>query len=162
MGREIERKFLVAGEAWRRLVVRKRELLQGYLANTERTSVRVRTSGLEAWLNIKSGALTAARDEFEYAIPISDANELLAAVAQKPIIEKTRHWVPYGEFEWEIDVFHGGNDGLVVAEIELDFEEQNFPLPAWIGKEVTDLARYYNVNLVGHPYSSWDERERSA
>jgi adenylate cyclase len=161
MAREIERKFLLADDSWRRLVAREREFLQGYLANTRHTSVRVRTGGLEAWLNIKSGALTAVRDEFEYSIPIGDARALLESVAHRPIIEKTRHWVPYREFEWEIDVFHGANDGLVVAEIELDFEGQDFPVPTWIGKEVTDLTRYYNVNLIEHPYSRWDEQERS-
>jgi adenylate cyclase len=160
MAKEIERKFLLADDAWRSLVVRRRDMRQGYLANTDRTSVRVRISDAQAWLNIKSGALAAVRDEFEYEIPSGDARLLLDTVAQKPIVEKTRHWVPFDGFEWEIDEFHGRNEGLIVAEIELDFEEQSFSRPAWIGREVTDQPRYYNVNLVHRPYSTWDEQER--
>jgi adenylate cyclase len=121
--------------------------------------VRVRISGEDAWINIKCGGLTAVRDEFEYAIPLADARALLTAVAA-PLIEKTRHWVPYGGFEWEIDEFHGANAGLVVAEIELDDEHQRFPSPPWLGKEVTTLERYYNVSLVRRPYSQWNAAER--
>jgi adenylate cyclase len=159
MAKEIERKFLLASDAWRGLAVRSREMSQGYVAEGPRTSVRVRISADDAWLNIKCGSLAAARDEFEYAIPLADARALLKAVAA-PLIEKTRYWVPYAGFEWEIDEFHGVNAGLVVAEIELDDEHQSFSSPPWIGKEVTTLERYYNVNLVRRPYSQWNAVER--
>ena len=159
MAREIERKFLLASDAWRDLAVRRCEMRQGYIAEAPRTSVRVRISADDAWLNIKCGGFTAVRDEFEYAIPLADASALLAAVAP-PLIEKTRYWVPYAGFEWEIDEFHGVNAGLVVAEIELDDEHQRFSTPPWLGKEVTQLERYYNVNLVRRPYSQWKTEER--
>lgn len=159
MGREIERKFLLNGDVWRAAAVERVPMSQGYIARSDRTSVRVRLAGERAWLNIKSGGLVASRQEFEYSIPDADARELLA-LATGPLIEKTRHIVPYQGFEWEIDEFHGANQGLVVAEIELDDERQAFPRPAWIGAEVTHLARYYNVNMVRYPYSAWTEAER--
>lgn len=160
MAKEIERKFLLADDTWRGLAVRRSEMRQGYIAQGERVSVRVRVSERDAWLNVKVGGLAAVRDEFEYAIPLADAGALLDSVARQPLIEKTRYWVPYGGFEWEIDEFRGSNEGLVIAEIELDFEHQVFPQPVWIDREVTDLPRYYNVNLIDHPYSCWDEQER--
>ena len=132
---------------------------QGYIAEAARISVRVRISTEEAWLNIKHGGLTAVRDEFEYSIPVADARALLTTVGT-PLIEKARHWVPYAGFEWEIDEFHGANAGLVVAEIELDDERQRLTSPPWLGAEVTKLERYYNVNLVRHPYSQWTADER--
>jgi adenylate cyclase len=162
MAKEIERKFLLADDTWRGLAVRRSDIRQGYLANGERVSVRVRISDREARLNIKVGGLAAVRDEFEYPIPFADACALLDSAARQPLIEKTRHWVPHGGFEWEIDEFCGRNEGLIVAEIELDFEDQEFPRPAWIDREVTHLPRYYNVNLVDHPYASWNDRERRA
>ncbi|HEX5047452.1 MAG TPA: CYTH domain-containing protein [Gammaproteobacteria bacterium] len=159
MGREIERKFLVSGDAWRAEAAERAPMSQGYIARSDRNSVRVRLAGERAWLNIKSGGLVASRHEFEYAIPPADARELLD-LAIGPLIVKTRHLVPFGGFEWEVDEFHGANQGLVVAEIELDDERQEFPRPAWIGAEVTHLERYYNVKLVKHPYSEWTETER--
>jgi len=161
MAKEIERKFLLASDAWRPHATRRRELSQGYIADAPRTSVRVRISAGDAWINIKCGGLTAVRDEFEYSIPVADARVLLAAVTA-PLIEKTRHWVPYGGFEWEIDEFRGANAGLVVAEIELDDESLEFQIPPWLGKEVTELERYYNVSLVRRPYSQWSAEERRA
>jgi adenylate cyclase len=159
MGREIERKFLLGSDEWRPLVARSAEMSQGYIAGNERASVRVRIAGDAAWLNVKSGGLVASRLEFEYAIPLEDARELLV-VSAGPLIEKTRHYVPFAGFEWEIDEFHGANEGLVVAEIELDDEQQRFPQPEWIGVEVTALKRYYNVALVDHPYGVWTQAER--
>jgi len=161
MAQEIERKLLVVSEAWRALAVRRARMSQGYVASGARSSVRVRITGGDAHLNIKIGGLEAVRQEFEYPIPVADAEALLAA-ATGPLIEKTRHFVPYEGFEWEVDEFHGANEGLVVAELELDSEQQAFPRPPWIGAEVTHLPRYYNVNLVGHPYAEWDADERSA
>jgi adenylate cyclase len=160
MGKEIERKFLVRGDEWRAGVVRRLAMRQGYLGGSSRASVRVRAAGDEAWLNVKSGGLTAARQEFEYRIPAADAGEMLETLCEAPLVEKTRHWVPVGGFEWEVDVFHGANDGLIVAEIELADANQTFPRPTWLGAEVTHLARFYNVNLVKHPYTAWDEHER--
>jgi adenylate cyclase len=159
MGWEIERKFLLRGDAWRAAVAERVPMSQGYIARSDRTSVRVRLAQERGWLNIKSGGLVASRQEFEYPIPTADALELLA-LATGPLIEKTRHIVPHQGFEWEIDEFHGANSGLVVAEIELDDLHQEFPLPKWIGAEVTHLARYYNVNMVKYPYSAWTEAER--
>ena len=159
MGREIERKFLVSGDAWRAATTERVPMSQGYIARSDRNSVRVRLAGERAWLNVKSGGLVASRHEFEYAIPPADARELLA-LATGPLIEKTRHIVPFGGFEWEVDEFHGANSGLVVAEIELDDERQEFPRPEWVGAEVTHLERYYNVSMVRYPYSEWTEAER--
>lgn len=162
MAREIERKFLLKTGDWRALATRSCGMRQGYIAASERASVRVRVAGPEAWLNIKGGGLVANRAEYEYAIPLADAEELLASLCERPLVEKTRHFVPYGGFTWEIDEFRGDNAGLVVAELELDDEAQAFPRPGWLGVEVTELPRYYNVNLVQHPYSLWTEEERNA
>ena len=161
MAQEIERKFLVVSDAWRALAVRRARMSQGYLASAPRASVRARIAGQHAWLNIKIGGLVASRQEFEYDIPVADAEALLAASAG-PLIEKTRHYVPHQGFEWEVDEFHGENAGLIVAEIELEAEDQPFPRPPWIGAEVTHLPRYYNVKLIEHPYSAWSRAERGA
>lgn len=160
MAKEIERKFLLSDERWRDEAHRSRRMRQGYLASTERASVRVRAAGKEAWLNIKGGGLAAVRDEFEYVIPIEDADVLFTRLATGPLIEKTRHYVAVDGFEWEIDEFHGDNAGLIVAEIELDDVSQVFPRPPWLGNEVTELHRYYNVSLVAHPFKDWSDVER--
>ena len=160
MPREIERKFLLANDAWRAAVQRRASLSQGYLASGGRVSVRVRLAGDEAWLNIKAGGLVASRQEYEYAVPVAEARELLE-LTEGPLIEKTRHFVEHGGKTWEIDEFHGANAGLVVAELELEREDEPFQRPAWLGAEVTDLERYYNVCLVKHPYSAWTEAERN-
>jgi len=160
MPREIERKFLLTGEGWRALTERRQRMTQGYIAASDHVSVRVRVAGDVAWLNIKSGGLVASRLEYEYAVPVADARELLA-VAVGPLVEKTRHLVPYGGMTWEVDEFHGDNSGLVVAELELDREDQAFARPPWAGAEVTHLPRYYNVSLVNHPYRQWTAAERN-
>jgi adenylate cyclase len=159
MPREIERKFLLKNDAWRALAERSRRMTQGYLASGGRVSVRVRVAGDDAWLNLKAGGFVASRPEYEYPIPVDEARELLA-LADGPLIDKTRHYVPHGELEWEIDEFHGDNAGLVVAELELEREGQEFSRPQWLGAEVTELRRYYNVCLVQHPYSAWTDAER--
>jgi adenylate cyclase len=159
MPREIERKFLLKNDAWRALTHRSRRMTQGYLASGGRVSVRVRVAGDDAWLNMKAGGLVASRQEYEYRIPVDEARELLA-LAEGPLIDKTRHYIPHGELEWEIDEFHGDNAGLVVAEIELEREGQEFSRPLWLGTEVTELRRYYNVCLVQHPYRAWTDAER--
>jgi len=160
MPREIERKFLLKNDAWRAAAQRRASMSQGYLASGGRVSVRVRVAGDEAWLNIKAGGLVASRQEYEYAVPVAEARELLK-LAEGPLIEKTRHFVEHGDKTWEIDEFHGENAGLIVAELELEREDEPFEHPAWLGKEVTDLERYYNVCLVTHPYSAWTEAERN-
>ena len=159
MPREIERKFLLKSDAWRELSHRHRAMSQGYIADGNRISVRVRVAGDEAWLNIKSGDFAASRAEYEYAIPLCDARELLG-LSSGTLIEKTRYWVRHEGFEWEIDEFHGANAGLIVAELELAREDSDFPRPEWVGEEVTQLRRYYNVCLVDHPYGVWTDEER--
>ena len=160
MPREIERKFLLKSDAWRSQIRESRLMSQGYLASAGNVSVRVRVAEPEAWLNIKAGGLVASRAEYEYAIPLDEARELLA-LAEGPLIEKTRHLVEHGGLTWEIDEFEGDNSGLVVAEVELDSEDSPLARPPWLGVEVTHLRRYYNVCLVSHPYRAWNEAERN-
>ena len=155
MALEIERKFLVTSDAWR--TVGGVTTRQGYLSRVPGRTVRVRVAGDAAWLTIKGITTGAARAEFEYEIPLDDARALLR-LCDGPLIEKTRHVVPFRGFDWEVDEFHGANAGLVVAEIELESPEEAFERPAWLGAEVTDDHRYFNASLVEHPYSTWPER----
>ncbi len=152
MGIEIERKFLVQGEAWRR--GEGRYLCQAYLNRDPARTVRVRIDGEQAFLTIKGRSVGATRSEFEYAIPVADAQALLA-LADGPAVEKRRHLVPMGELTWEIDEFLGANAPLVVAEIELPREDQPFERPAWVGEEVTQDPRYFNSALAARPFSTW-------
>jgi CYTH domain-containing protein len=152
MGVEIERKFLVKGSDWKTNAGT--VIGQGYLNREKNRTVRVRIAGDQAFLTIKGPSVGASRLEFEYAIPNSDGLELLSLCEGAPI-SKTRHVVIYGGMKWEIDEFHGANDGLVVAEIELDAEDQEYARPSWIGREVTDDPRYFNSNLIDHPFSEW-------
>ena len=154
MGVEIERKFLVAGVQWRDRVSRSVVYRQAYLNHDGDVSVRVRTSGDKANLTLKSATLDIARVEFEYAIPLADAETLLR-LATGDVIEKTRHIVRHEGHTWEIDVFEGANAGLVLAEIELGSVDEPFARPPWLGAEVSDDARYYNVYLAEHPFCSW-------
>lgn len=155
MAVEIERKFLVAGDGWRGGVKRSSELRQAYLRRGGRASVRVRIrDGVRATLTIKSASAGPTRDEFEYEIPVVDADRMMT-LRDGAAIEKTRHDVPIGPHVWEIDVFSGDNDGLVVAEIELDRVDAPFERPDWLGAEVTDDRRYYNSALVSRPYKDW-------
>ena len=155
MAAEIERKFLVASDAWRARVRRKRVIRQGYIANADAVSVRVRIyDDSSAMLTLKSEREGIRRNEFEYPIPKHDAEQLLL-LARGTIIEKTRHELPANGVLWEIDVFKGDNEGLVLAEIELDFMTQGFVKPSWLGKEVTEDPRYYNSSLSTLPYQRW-------
>ncbi|MBB3312692.1 CYTH domain-containing protein [Rhizobium sp. BK196] len=148
MAKEIERKFLVRGEAWRSAAESKSVLKQGYIASMEDRSVRVRILDEKtARLTMKIGRGTLTRDEFEYEIPVSDAEELLEN-AIGVIIEKTRYRVPYEGFVWEVDVFAGAHRGLVIAEVEMRAETDNPPLPTWLGREVTGDFRYSNQALA--------------
>jgi adenylate cyclase len=155
MGVEIERKFLVTSDRWRSAIDSSEPMVQGYFGGDERASVRIRISGDRAYLNIKGKTLGARRLEFEYPVPFSDARDMLRELAGERVIAKTRHYVRHGGHRWEIDEFEGANEGLVVAEIELQSEEEGFEKPDWVGAEVTDEARYYNVCLVTHPYADW-------
>lgn len=155
MAIEIERKFLVTGDGWRAASDTGTRYVQGYIVGSRDASVRIRVQGDEAFLNIKSATLGVWRMEFEYPIPLADAEEMLKSLCEKPLIEKTRYFLRQGAHEWEIDVFAGDNAGLVVAEIELGDEDEDFARPAWLGEEVSHDARYYNVSLVKHPYKDW-------
>ena len=154
MAEEIERKFLLCNEDWRGLAPGI-AYVQGYLVGNEECSVRVRIVENTAALSIKSATAGASRNEFEYEIPLEDARQMLGALAKKLLIEKTRYTIKHKGVFWEIDEFHGKNQGLIVAEIELARADQEFERPAWIGEEVTDDPRYYNVNLARAPYSEW-------
>jgi adenylate cyclase len=156
MGQEIERKFLVKGDAWHTGVGTL--IRQGYLHNEIDATVRVRTKGERAYLTIKGGTTGITRAEFEYKIPLEEANEILDGLCQKPLIEKIRYEINFGKFKWEIDEFLGKNADLVVAEIELEDESQEFPKPDWLGEEVSDDFRYQNANLIKHPYTQWNEK----
>ncbi len=156
MGREIERKFLVRDTSVLDGLVGI-EIRQGYLSIDPERSVRVRRAGELAFLTIKgiTSAHGTSRPEFEYPIPPEDADAMLDEIARRPLIEKTRYRVEAGNRVWEIDVFGGVNAGLVVAEVELPSEDARFVVPAWADAEVTGDPRYYNVNLVEHPYRDW-------
>lgn len=163
MGREIERKFLIKNSSWRDAADRGQRIRQGYLADAKRASVRVRAVGEEAaWLNIKSATLDVQRQEFEYGIPVADAEQMLATLCERPLIEKTRYRLRHAGHVWEIDVFEGENQGLIVAEIELDDPGEAFSRPGWLGREVSSDPRYYNVCLVSHPFRDWPDRAEIA
>jgi adenylate cyclase len=154
MGTEIERKFLVYGTDWRK-DARGVRFRQGYLCSHPERTVRVRVAGERGTLTIKGLTRGATRDEFEYDVPLADAEALLDRLCERPILEKTRYAIPYAGLEWEVDVFEGENRGLVVAEVELTREDQPLTLPPWVSKEVTDDPRYYNANLVRTPFTMW-------
>ncbi len=168
MAIEIERKFLVAGDAWREAAHAVVAMAQGYLndlslveAGAIRASVRVRIAGDEAFLNIKSRELGRSRQEFDYPIPVADARAMLA-LCVGGLVEKRRHLVRHGGHLWEVDEFLGDNAGLVVAEVELEDARETVARPGWLGPEVTDLPRYYNLALASRPYALWSEAERAA
>ena len=154
MATEIERKFLVEGTSWRQSdSVR---LSQYYLNRDKNRAVRIRIAGDKAFLTVKSVTQGATRAEFEYEIPVVDAQQMMR-FRDGPVIEKNRHVIVHEGFKWEVDEFLGDNAGLVMAEIELTSEDQPFTRPPWLGCEVTHDSRFYNSNLVAHPYSQWRE-----
>jgi len=166
MGIEIERKFLVTGDAWRAAAHEVLPMAQGYINDLgamdrgeQKASVRVRLQGEQAFLNLKSRELGHTRQEFDYPIPVEDARALLA-LCVGGVIDKRRHLVRHGGHLWEVDEFLGANAGLVVAEIELASAGEAFDRPGWAGREVTDEARYYNLALASRPYSRWNAEER--
>lgn len=159
MGQEIERKFLVSGDMWRSgrcMIIR-----QGYLSVEKTCTVRVRTKAdvatavTHAYFTIKGKTEGAVRAEYEYEIPVADANELLEQLCRQPLIEKQRYTVQYEGMTWEVDEFFGENRGLIVAEIELERADQEFARPPWLGEEVTDDHRYFNAALSQRPYGQW-------
>ena len=154
MGEEIERKFLVSGEAWRETAEGTR-YRQGFLSTELERTVRVRVAGTRGSITVKGKSVGARRAEFEYEIPVADAERMLDTLCKRPLIEKVRYVLAVGAHTWEIDVFEGDNAGLVVAEIELRREDEAFERPEWVGNEVTDDPRYFNSNLVANPYRTW-------
>ena len=148
MAKEIERKFLVKDDSWHALVTETHHIRQGYLAHTNNATVRVRLlNDTEACLTVKGRTSGISRDEFEYPIPVEDARDMLALCLGN-VIEKRRHIIPNGDLQWEVDVFEADHTGLIIAEIELLSEDQDFNRPDWLGEEVSDSPRYFNVNLA--------------
>lgn len=156
MAIEVEHKFLLKNNHWRHQISHSIKYSQGYLSSQPTCSIRIRISDNQAWLNIKSATIGSYRREYEYEIPLSDADEILHELCVKPLIEKNRHFVICEGYTWEIDEFYGDNAGLIVAEIELSEIGQPFEKPEWLGQEVTYDLRYYNNNLALHPYSEWN------
>lgn len=150
MGKEIERKFLLKNENWRKLVSEEIVMKQGYLNTDPERTVRIRLAKNKGVLTIKSKAIGITRKEFEYDVPLGEANELIE-LCDGPIIEKVRHLVIVNNQTWEIDEFKDRNEGLIVAEIELETETSTVNLPEWIGLEVSGDPRYYNSNLIKNP-----------
>ncbi|MDD1621071.1 MAG: CYTH domain-containing protein [Methylococcaceae bacterium] len=157
MALEVEHKFLLVSDAWRDEIKHSVHYKQGYLSSSPMSSVRVRISDSHAWLNIKSATIGCYRQEFEYEIPLADANAILDELCHKPLVEKIRHFVYRDQHVWEIDEFMGDNAGLIVAEIELSQIGESFEKPVWLGREVTDDLRYYNNNLTKNPFKDWDK-----
>ncbi|MCK9559027.1 MAG: CYTH domain-containing protein [Candidatus Marinimicrobia bacterium] len=154
MSLEIERKFLVMGDDYR-LTDKGVRYRQGYLSTVKERIVRVRTVGELGFLTIKGVNVGAVRPEFEYEIPLQDAEQLLENICEKPILDKIRYQVRHSGFFWEVDEFLGENVGLIIAEIELAAEDQPIIKPDWVGEEVTGDPRYFNSNLVKTPYRLW-------
>ena len=155
MGMEIERKFLVDQKIWQPgeqgISVR-----QGYLAGEGPLLVRIRQQDRKAFLTLKGRTTGISRLEFEYEIPMVDAVGLLR-LCQQPLVEKVRYVEEFEGHTWEIDRFFGSNEGVMIAEIELTSEDESFARPAWLGREVSGDSRYYNSNLIQHPYSEWKD-----
>ncbi len=160
MAMEIERKFLVKNNEWQKESAWK-NYRQGYFPVTGRAiTLRVRTCGEKAFITIKGEPRGFSRPEFEYEIPVKDANIMLDTLCLTPLIEKTRYLVNVNGLVWELDVFHGENEGLIIAEVELESETQYIALPDWIKREVTGDLKYYNSTLVRYPFSKWNELDK--
>jgi adenylate cyclase len=157
MAVEIERKFLLADENWREQVLSKSKFLQGYLSLAPERTVRVRVADDRGWLTIKGKNVGASRAEFEYEIPVAEAQQMLDQLCEQPIIDKWRYRVEFKGHLWEIDEFLGDNKGLIVAEVELTSEDEEFFRPHWLGHEVTHDHRYFNSNLIEHPFKEWNQ-----
>lgn len=158
MGTEIERKFLVADPSWRARAASSSRIRQGYLCVDPERTVRVRIAGDRAWLTIKGASRGAVRSEYEYPLPLADAQAMLDRLCRPGQVDKTRHLVPHGAMTFEVDEFHGDNAGPVLAEIELDAADTHVDLPTWIAREVTGDPRYFNAQLVQHPFRTWPDQ----
>jgi adenylate cyclase len=156
MALEIERKYLVDLEKLGTLENGTR-IKQAYLSTNKDAVVRVRVKNDKAYLTIKGSNIGVTRLEFEYEIPLIEANEMLDKLCQKPVIDKTRYLIDYENHTWELDIFYGDNEGLVVVEVELSSEDETIILPSWVKEEVTSDARYYNSNLMKHPFKDWQK-----
>ena len=163
MGTEIERKYLVKKAEWRSHKKQLqnqpnlgKEYCQGYITTENGTTVRIRIIGDTGYITLKSKAIGHTRSEFEYPIPVKDAREMLEAFCDKPLIEKIRYKINFDNLIWEVDEFLGENEGLIIAEVELESEQQQIDIPHWIEREVND-KKYFNSYLVKHPYSQWKE-----
>lgn len=136
------------------------DIVQGYFATADSTAVRVRVTDKRAWLTMKGATVGARRSEFEYEIPREEARQILDELCGGGVVVKQRYRYRHEGYLWEIDVFQGENAGLVIAEVELESEQDQPPRPAWVGIEVTGDPRYYNQNLARHPFSQWPAGER--
>ncbi|KAF0247872.1 MAG: hypothetical protein FD167_2729 [bacterium] len=154
MAKEIERKFLIINEEWRELAIGTL-YRQGYLSTVPERTVRIRVVGEKAYFTVKGITKGLTRTEFEYEIPILDASQMLDGLCERPIIEKFRYKLDFAGLTWEIDEYLGENQGLIIAEVELEDESQSLNLPNWVGKEVSYDPKYYNANLVANPFSKW-------
>jgi len=152
---EIEKKYLLKNDQWRTEVISSTVFKQGYFGGGGKASLRVRIEGDKANLNIKGATIGIVRQEYEYSIPLSEAQELLDNLCEQPLIEKTRHIVKTNTHKWEIDEFTGDNAGLIVAEVELQSEQEVIQLPDWVGQEVSADEKYYNVALRTNPFKNW-------
>lgn len=161
MGIEIERKFLLQHEGWRKHVESKTHLLQGYVSVNPEAAVRIRIAGDNAFLTLKGKRSNFSAAEFEYPVPVADAREILERMCVYEPIEKWRHIVEHRGHMWEIDEFLGANAGLYIAEIELESANTEFSIPDWLGEEVSDDPRYTNASLAQHPYSTWEDHHVS-
>ncbi len=154
MALEIERKFLIdlkkLGHLKNGITIK-----QGYISTTDKTVVRVRISGKKAYLTLKGENKGITRTEFEYEIPIKDGESIIAELCSTPLIEKTRYLIPVSKHTWEVDIFHGDNDGLAVAEVELTNANEDIDLPEWVTTEVSGDKKYYNSNLLNYPFKAW-------
>ncbi len=156
MGKEIERKFKVKSREYKNMADGI-YIHQGFLSTEKERVVRVRIKGDQGFLTIKGITKGATRLEYEYEIPAPEAKSLLKELCLKPTIEKYRHHITFQGFLWEVDEFMGENEGLMIAEIELEDEDQHFETPTWVGKEVTNDPRYFNSNLIANPFSNWKD-----
>jgi CYTH domain-containing protein len=154
VAREIERKFLVRNDSWKS-GMEGVSCCQAYLATDERVTVRARILGDAGYLTIKGKSQGSARDEFEYPIPVADARAMIETLSAGGMVEKIRHSVEANGMRWDVDEFLGANAGLVLAEVELEYEGQEIVLPEWAGDEVTGDVRYYNSRLARNPFSTW-------
>ena len=160
MAVEIERKFLVKDLSWKDSATSYKDFQQGYFPTGDGVTVRARIAGNKARLTIKGPVSGISRAEFEYPIPVADAITFLSSFCAKPVILKRRWYVPFGGFTWEVDEFAGRIEGLIVAEFELDTPDREFPVPPWLGREVSHEPRFRNSHLVRHPYSEWTDEEK--